>query len=92
MIRAIALGIFPVDPVTRRASPNARLSAIATARAAARVLAMRGASCAREGGNDPQKVLAVCGINDPTVGTTADAPVTGRFAAAMAEQIDKALK
>jgi len=92
MIRAIALGIFPVDPVTRRASPNATLSAIATARAAARALALRGASCAREGGNDPQKVLAVCGINDPTIGTTLDAPVTGRFAAAMAEQIDKALR
>lgn len=91
MIRAIALGIFPVDPVTRRASPNATLSAIATARAAARVLATHGAPCAREGGNDPQKVLAVCGINDPTIGTTADAPVTGRFAAAMAEQIDKTL-
>lgn len=92
MIRAIALGIFPVDPVTRRASPNSILSSSAAARAAARTLTARGASCAREGGNDAQKVLAVCGINDPTVGTTADAPVTGRFASAMAEQIDKALR
>ena len=91
MIRAIALGIFPVDPVTRRASPNSILSSAAAARAAARTLAVRGASCAREGGSDAQKVLAVCGINDPTVGTTADAPVTGRFASSMAEQIDKAL-
>ena len=91
MIRAIALGIFPVDPVTRRASPNTSLSAIATARAAARALAVRGASCAREGGNDPQKVLAACGVNDPTIGTTSDAPVTGRFAASMAEQIENVL-
>ncbi|HJW94612.1 MAG TPA: tetratricopeptide repeat protein [Thermoanaerobaculia bacterium] len=91
MIRAIALGIFPVDAITRRASPNASLSAIATARAAARALAVRGAACVREGGNDPQKVLAACGINDPTIGTTADAPVTGRFAADMAEQIEKTL-
>jgi hypothetical protein len=91
MIRAIGLGIFPVDQVTRRASPNASLSAIATARAAARALAVRGAACAHEGGNDPQRVLAACGINDPTIGTTADAPVTGRFAADMAEQIEKTL-
>ena len=92
MIRAIALGIFPVDQVTRRASPNTMLTAMATARAASRALAVRGASCTREAGNDPLKVLAACGINDPTIGTTADAPVTGRFAASMAEQIEKALR
>jgi hypothetical protein len=91
MIRAIGLGIFPVDQVTRRASPNTSLTAIATVRATARALAVRGAGCAREGGNDPQKVLAACGINDPTIGTTPDAPVTGRFASDMAEQIEKLL-
>jgi tetratricopeptide (TPR) repeat protein len=92
MIRAIALGIFPVDPVMRRASPNTMLTAAATARAVTRALVARGAACTREAGNDPQKVLAACGINDPMIGTTPDAPVTGRFATAMAEQIDKALK
>jgi tetratricopeptide (TPR) repeat protein len=92
MIRAIALGIFPVDPVMRRASPNLMLTAMATARAASRTLALRGAPCTREAGNDPQKVLAACGVNDPTVGTTPDGPVTGRFASAMADQIDKALR
>jgi tetratricopeptide (TPR) repeat protein len=92
MIRAIALGIFPVDSITRRASPNMMLTAIATARAASRALALRGASCTREAGNDPQKVLAACGVNDPTIGTTPDAPVTGRLASTMAEQIDKALR
>ena len=92
MIRAIALGIFPVDPVMRRASPNLTLTAIATARAASRALAVRGASCTREAGNDPQKVLAACGVNDPTIGTTPDAPVSGRLASTMAEQIDKALR
>ena len=92
MIRAIALGIFPVDPVMRRASPNLMLTAMATARAAARTLALRGAPCAREAGSDPQKVLAACGVNDPTVGTTSDAPVPGRLASAMAEQIDAALR
>jgi tetratricopeptide (TPR) repeat protein len=92
MIRAIALGIFPVDPVMRRASPNLMLTATAAARTAARTLALRGAPCAREAGNDPQKVLTACGVNDPTIGTTPDAPVSGRFASAMAEQIDKALR
>jgi tetratricopeptide (TPR) repeat protein len=92
MIRAIAVGIFPVDPVMRRASPNLMLTAMAAARAAARTLALRGAPCAREAGNDPQKVLTACGVNDPTIGTTPDAPVSGRFASAMAEQIEKALR
>jgi len=92
MIRAIALGIFPVDPVTRRAAPSTQLSAAATARAAARALTSRGASCTREAGNDPQKVLAACGVIDPTVGTLPEAPVTGRLASEMAEEIDRAMK
>ena len=92
MIRSIALGIFPVDAVTRRAAPNTMLTASAAARAAMRALNARGAACSREAGNDPQKALALCGVVDPTVGTTSDAPVTGRLAATMAEQIDKALK
>ncbi len=92
MIRAIALGIFPVDPVTRRANPSAQLSAAATARAAARALTARGAACTREAGNDPQKVLAACGVIDPTVGTLPEAAVTGRMAAEMAEEIGAVLK
>ncbi len=92
MIRAIALGIFPVDPVTRRASPSAQLSAAATARAAARALTSRGAACAHDAGNDPQKVLAACGVIDPAAGTLPEATVTGRLAAQMAEEIDRVLK
>jgi tetratricopeptide (TPR) repeat protein len=89
MIRAMALGIFTVDPVTRRVGPNNVMTAQAVARAAARALAARGAACAHD--SDPQRVLAACGVSDPMIGATPDSAVPGRFAATMAEQIDQAL-
>src|SRR5437762_8009107 len=46
IIRAIALGILQVDPVTRRVGPNTPLTASALTRIAARVLNVRGAACA----------------------------------------------
>ena len=47
IVRAIALGILQVDPVTRRVGPNAPITAASLTRYAARVLASRGAGCAR---------------------------------------------
>lgn len=89
MIRAIALGIFPVDQITRRAAPSTPLTAATAARAAARALTSRAAACAKS--NDAQTVLAACGVNDPLVGSAPEGPVSGRAGAAMAGQIDKAL-
>jgi len=89
LIRAIAIGVLQVDPITRRVSPNAPVNAGAITRLAARILTARGASCAR-GTNDPAKTLVACGITDPTL-AGADTPVSGRAAAALLEEVDKAL-
>lgn len=91
LIRAITLGIFSVDPVTRRVGPATPVTATNLARTAARVLAVRGAACARSAGNDAQKVLAACGVADPTINGP-ESPVTGRGAAVVLEQVDRALK
>jgi tetratricopeptide (TPR) repeat protein len=92
IVRAMALGIYQVDPVTRRVGPYTPVNAGALTRMAARLLALRGAACAHGAGNDPQKVLAACAIVDPVLGAGVDAPVSGRVAAGVMEQVDKALK
>ncbi|HET7710681.1 MAG TPA: tetratricopeptide repeat protein [Thermoanaerobaculia bacterium] len=97
LIRAIALGIFPVDPVTRRVYPASPVSAAAASRLAARVLQSRGAPCSRQvasGGTDvqrTQRILAACNVADPAAGQAADAPVSGRAAAALFEQVERAI-
>lgn len=97
VIRAIALGIYQVDPVTRRVSPHGQVTNGSLARMAARVLMLRGAPCAKGVGSDPtelgraQKVLGACGIADPSL-ASADFPATGRDAARVMEAVDKALK
>ena len=92
LIRAIALGVYSVDPVTRRVGPGAVVSAASLTRITARLLALRGADCARGlPQNDPSRILAACGITDPTL-AGADLPVSGRTAAAVLEQVDRALK
>jgi thioredoxin-like negative regulator of GroEL len=97
VIRAIALGIYQVDPVTRRVSPHAPVTNGSLARAAARVLVLRGAPCVRGAASDPtelgraQKMLAACGIADPSLGGP-DFPAGGREAARVMEAVDKALK
>ena len=90
IIRLIALGIYQVDPVTRQVNPYEPVSPLSLARAAARALAVRGAPCARAVGSDPESILAACRVADP-VPTGADAPISGRMASAMMEQVDRAL-
>ena len=86
IIRAIALGIYPIDPVTRRVNPDADVNRAMLARVLARVLAVRGASCARQvSGQDA--ILTACGV---TVAVD-DLPVSGREAAAVLEQVDRAI-
>ena len=63
----------------------------------ARVLTARGAVCARGVPSDPnelaraQKILAACGVTDAVFTAPGDDVVTGRTAAAVFEQIEKAL-
>lgn len=92
IVRAMALGIYQVDPVTRRVGPYSPINTGALTRIAARLLTLRGAPCARGAGNDPQKILAACAIVDPTQGAGSEAPASGRVAAGVLEQVDRALK
>jgi tetratricopeptide (TPR) repeat protein len=85
IIRAIALGIYQMDPVTRRINPDTEVNGAALARIAARVLTLRGASCAR--GVPSDAILSTCGIS-----LIADElPVSGGTATAVLEQVDRAI-
>ena len=84
IIRAIALGIYPVDPVTRRVNPDAEVNGATLARIATRILSVRGAPCARVP-ND--QILSACGV---TV-TADDLPVSGETATSVLQQVDHAL-
>ena len=84
IIRATALGIYPVDPVTRRVNPDAEVTGANLARVATRILAIRGASCARVP-ND--QILTACGI---TI-TPDDLPVSGQMATEVLQQVDRAV-
>ena len=87
MIRAIAIGLFDVDPVTRRVGPFRTVTAERLSRHLTRVLQLRGAACARGATN----VLGACGVTDPFATLPADAPVTGRDAQKLLEQVAKQL-
>lgn len=84
VIRAMALGIYPVDPVTRRVNPDAEVSGAALARIATRVLAIRGATCARV---PSDQILSACGISI----TPDDLPVSGEVATSVLQQVDRAV-
>lgn len=89
MIRAIALGLYDVDPVTRRVGPFRQVTAARLSSLLARVLMHRGASCAR--GVTQDKVLGACGVTDPLATYAPDAMVTGRDAQKALEQLAKKL-
>jgi tetratricopeptide (TPR) repeat protein len=89
MIRAIAVGLYDVDPVTRRVSPFRTVSASRLSALLARVLMLRGATCAR--GVVQDRVLAACSVTDPLATYASDATVTGRDAQKMLEQVAKKL-
>ena len=83
--RAIALGIYQMDPVTRRVNPDAIVNGTALARIAARVLTLRGASCVR--GIPTDAILSTCGVSL----VADDTPVSGRMATAVLERVDRAI-
>ena len=89
MIRAIALGLYDVDPVTRRVGPFRQVTAGRLSSLLARVLTLRGAACAR--GMSQDRVLGACGVTDPLATVPADAAVSGRDAQRALEQLAKKL-
>ncbi|HEX7832731.1 MAG TPA: tetratricopeptide repeat protein [Thermoanaerobaculia bacterium] len=90
IIRAIAIGLFDVDPITRRVSPGRAVPASRFATHLARVLTLRGAPCAK--GLSSDRVLAACGVTDPHTLFASDAGVPGRDAQRALEQVAKALQ
>lgn len=89
IIRAIALGLYEVDPVTRRVSPYRTVTASRLSHLLERVLILRGATCAR--GVHADDVLATCGVTDPLATYPPDAAVTGVDARKALEQVAKQL-
>lgn len=87
IIRAIALGLYDVDPVTRRVSPHRTVTAARLSQLLARVLVLRGAACARGSAT----VLTSCGVTDPLATYAPDASVPGRDVRAALEQVAKQL-
>jgi tetratricopeptide (TPR) repeat protein len=87
IIRALALGLYDVDPVTRRVSPHRTLTASRVSHLLSRVLVMRGAACAR----GASSVLGACGVNDPLATYAPDGAVAGRDVRAALEQVAKQL-
>ncbi|HYC57932.1 MAG TPA: tetratricopeptide repeat protein [Thermoanaerobaculia bacterium] len=89
IIRAIAVGLYEVDPVTRRVSPFRQITASRLSALLARLLIVRSAACAR--GVTQDKVLGSCGVNDPLAAHPPDAMVSGATALAALEQIAQKL-
>ena len=90
IIRAIALGILPVDPVTRRVNPGTPVTAGSLTRYAARVLTVRGAACAR-GTSEPSRILNACSVSDPSITLPPEATISGRAAESVIDEIDRVL-
>lgn len=96
VVRAIAIGLFEVDAVTRRVSPGRPISASRLAILSARVLTLRGAPCSRipyerDELARAQKILAACGVADPSAGVSPETAATGAMAQATLEQIAKVM-
>lgn len=87
IIRALALGLYDVDPVTRRVSPYRTLTASRVSHLLSRVLVLRGAACARGSAT----VLASCGVSDPLAMYGPDDAVPGAVVRAALEQVAKQL-
>ena len=89
IIRAIAVGLYDVDPVTRRVFPSRTITAASLSRLATRLLNSRGAACARN--MSSEQVLQACGVTDPMTTMAADETIPGRTASAILEQIEAAM-
>jgi Tfp pilus assembly protein PilF len=89
IIRALALGLYDVDPVTRRVSPYRTIAASRMSTLLGRVLAIRGAACAR--GIPTDRVLSSCGVSDPLATYSPDAAVSGADVRKALEQVAKQL-
>jgi hypothetical protein len=96
IIRSIALGLYDVDPITRRVSPGRVVTTSAFTRFTARLLNALGAPCAKtpqDGGETARalRTLTACGITDAILTAEGEAAMSGRDAARILEQADRVL-
>ena len=94
LIRAIAWGIWTVDPITRRIDPGRVVTGQNAARVLYRVLTLNGLPpCAASSIPDPQRsngplaALRACGVDVTNIQAAPDAPVSGRWAVAALDKI-----
>lgn len=98
LVRALALGLFSVDPITRTVDPNRTVTPLAFTRTAARLVSLRGVpACGASVVNEPnelsraQRTLEACGIDLSELRANPDTGVSGRLAAQALEKIEKIL-
>jgi len=95
LIRAMALGLYQVDPVMRRVDPARTISGQALARISARLLLLGGASCSHGLQSDPgeqaraQRVLDACAITSPALDAAA-VTVSGHDARDLLDKVNAA--
>ncbi len=95
IVRAIAFGLFPVDPVTRRVFPERTVTAANTARVLLRIMTLTASpSCLSEAGADSStlagivRIFDACGIDTVPLRGDPDAPVSGSWALGTLRKID----
>jgi len=98
LIRALALRLYSVDPVTRTVGPNRVVTASGLLRTTASLVTLRGAPACGSGlpeePNDllrAEKLLEACGISTSELKAAPEAPVTGKQARALLEKVEALL-
>jgi thioredoxin-like negative regulator of GroEL len=94
LVRALALRLFQVDPITRRVDPLRTVTASSFARTLMRVAALQRRACA-EGAESLDssgqiRALERCGVSAGVLLDGPDAPVSGRQAAQVIERFEAA--
>jgi tetratricopeptide (TPR) repeat protein len=93
LVRAIAFGLFPVDPITRRVSPDRVVTAATAARVLHRVLALTAAAACLSGADTSTHAgivaaLDACGVDTSALRGHPDVPVSGSWALGALRTID----
>lgn len=90
LVRALALGLFPVDRLTRRAEPSRPVTAARLLEVAAAILELAPQRRCESAPGEPQspvEMLRSCGISVDSLAAEPNRFVSGRTAAALLQQI-----
>ena len=96
IVRAMALRLFSVDPITRRVDPGRTLTASGFGRVLSRLLIHQRKSCAQGGDTSDSaavfRVLEGCGVRVDELRASPEGTVSGQLAAAIIERLDTAAR